>query len=252
MIAWMSDWLKQIIIVIMLAAFVDLLLPNNGLQRYVRTVLGLFILLTLLTPLFSLFQKSFDPGKLTASVEQLPSLMGIASKESVGAAKMKPLESVLQEGNQIRTVNEQQTVQLLEARLSSELKSSIETINGVSVKNVSVEIQSDNNGKPYIHKMQAILYNIDGAINVSKDQPLKKEEESKSSMQPVNPVKPVQIQVLVGDVQAGAKSAQETAERLKQSEQEAKTRIYELLTQQWQLKRDQAQLYYESEQRKVR
>ncbi|MDF2815520.1 MAG: spoIIIAF, partial [Paenibacillus sp.] len=199
---------------------------------------------------FSLFQKTLDSSKLTASVEQLSSLMGNVATESVGVTKMKPLDRVLQEGNQIRTVNEQQTIQLLETRLSSELKTSLETIDGVRVKDIHVQIQVDNNGKPSINQMQAILHNIDGSDQTSKEQAQKK-EEVKSKMEPVTPVQPVQIQVRVGESKAGA-STEQNSSRLKENEQQAKAKIYELLTQQWQLKRDQVQLHYESEQRKVR
>jgi stage III sporulation protein AF len=227
MIAWMSEWLKQIIIVILLAAFVDLLMPNNGLQRYVRTVLGLFILLTLLSPIFSLFQKSLDTRKLMASVEQLPAMVGgTASPGSSTASVMKPLETLLQDANQLKTVNEQQAVQLLETRLSSELKSSLETVPAVKVKDVSVVIQSDNNGKPRIEKMQAILYNIDGTAEAGKDEPKRKDVNGRT-VEPVIPVKPVQIQVRVGEAKAGNDTPQETTQ-VKEAEQQAKAQLYEL------------------------
>lgn len=249
MIAWLSEWLKQIILVILLAAFVDLLMPNNGLQRYVRTVLGLFILLTLLSPIFNLFQKSLDPRKLMASVEELPALVrGSTVSGSANTTVMKPLDTVLQEANKLKTVNEQQTIQLLETRLASELKISLETISQVKVKNVSVTIQSDNNGKPRIEKMQAILYNIDGAAGAGNDEATRSDGRGRT-IEPVTPVKPVQIQVRVGETKAGERTTQD-ATQLREAEQQAKTQIYELLTQQWQLKRDQVQLYYESEQRK--
>lgn len=38
---WLSDWLKSIIMVILLATFVDILLPNQTMQRYVKTVISL-------------------------------------------------------------------------------------------------------------------------------------------------------------------------------------------------------------------
>lgn len=39
---WLAGWLKTVIMVIMLATFVDLLLPSNTMQRYVKTVLSLY------------------------------------------------------------------------------------------------------------------------------------------------------------------------------------------------------------------
>jgi stage III sporulation protein AF len=54
--AWLSDWLRDIIAVILLAVFVELLLPNKAMQRYARLVVGLFILLTILSPILKLIQ----------------------------------------------------------------------------------------------------------------------------------------------------------------------------------------------------
>jgi len=55
-VAWLSDWLRDIIAVILLAVFVELLLPNKAMQRYARLVVGLFILLTILSPILKLIQ----------------------------------------------------------------------------------------------------------------------------------------------------------------------------------------------------
>ncbi|WP_127585982.1 stage III sporulation protein AF [Paenibacillus koleovorans] len=244
MIAWMSDWLKQVILVILLAAFVDLLMPNNGLQRYVRTVLGLFILLTLLTPIFTLFQKTLDTRKMLASVEQLPALVGADRAGTMTA--MKPLGAVLQEAGSLKAAQEQQAMQLLETRLGAELQSSMEALPGVKVKTIDVTIQADNNGKPVIRTMQAILYRIDGTVETA--QPTGSEKEVRT----VEPVRPVQIQIKVGDSRTGAGASADGGSALSDSEQQAKSRVYELLTQQWQLKRTQIQLDYESEQRKAR
>ena len=54
--AWLSDWLRDIIAVILLAVFVELLLPNKAMLRYARLVVGLFILLTILSPILKLIQ----------------------------------------------------------------------------------------------------------------------------------------------------------------------------------------------------
>ncbi|WP_424766169.1 stage III sporulation protein AF [Paenibacillus sp. sgz302251] len=60
MVAWLSDWLRDIIAVILLAVFVELLLPNKAMQRYARLVVGLFILLTILSPILKLIQSDIS------------------------------------------------------------------------------------------------------------------------------------------------------------------------------------------------
>ena len=69
MIAWLSDWLRDIIAVILLAVFVELLLPNQAMQRYARLVVGLFILLTILSPILKLIQSDIG-AKLDEGMEK--------------------------------------------------------------------------------------------------------------------------------------------------------------------------------------
>ncbi|SFU89884.1 stage III sporulation protein AF [Alicyclobacillus macrosporangiidus] len=46
----MGEWLKQIILLVILAALADLLLPTKAMQRYVRAVMGVAILAAMLQP----------------------------------------------------------------------------------------------------------------------------------------------------------------------------------------------------------
>lgn len=69
MVAWLSDWLRDIIAIILLAVFVELLLPNKAMQRYARLVVGLFILLTILSPILKLMQSDIGE-KLDEGMKQ--------------------------------------------------------------------------------------------------------------------------------------------------------------------------------------
>lgn len=55
MIAYLSEWLKKLILLVLIASFVDLILPNSAIQRYARMTIGLLIILTMLSPLLALF-----------------------------------------------------------------------------------------------------------------------------------------------------------------------------------------------------
>lgn len=58
-----SEWLRHLIFLILLAVMVELILPQNGLQKYARTVFGLLIVVSMLGPLASLFA-----GNLSAQI----------------------------------------------------------------------------------------------------------------------------------------------------------------------------------------
>lgn len=54
---WLSNWLQELIMIVLLATFVDMLLPNRSMERYVKLVLSLLILLTLLSPITKVCSK---------------------------------------------------------------------------------------------------------------------------------------------------------------------------------------------------
>ncbi len=57
---FISDWITQIIIFILLATIIDLLTPNLAMSKYIKLVLGLILILILLTPIFSFFNLDFE------------------------------------------------------------------------------------------------------------------------------------------------------------------------------------------------
>ncbi len=57
---FLTEWISNIILLILLATILELLLPNSSLQRYVKMVVGLLILVAILNPLFSIFSKDVD------------------------------------------------------------------------------------------------------------------------------------------------------------------------------------------------
>ncbi|GGI95967.1 hypothetical protein GCM10010885_02050 [Alicyclobacillus cellulosilyticus] len=52
----LGAWLKQIILLVLLAVITDMLLPTQTLQKYVRTVLGLAVVAAMLQPVIPFFR----------------------------------------------------------------------------------------------------------------------------------------------------------------------------------------------------
>lgn len=53
-------WVKGIILIILFATFLELLLPNSAMQRFIKAILGLFIMLTVLNPVVNFLQRPWD------------------------------------------------------------------------------------------------------------------------------------------------------------------------------------------------
>lgn len=63
---FLTNWITQIIIFILLATIIDLLVPNTGMKRYIKLVIGLVLILILLQPVFTLFNLNIE-----GSLEQI-------------------------------------------------------------------------------------------------------------------------------------------------------------------------------------
>ncbi|MED1863518.1 stage III sporulation protein AF [Fictibacillus nanhaiensis] len=58
--AFLTEWITNIIILVLLAGVIELLLPGNQFQNYIKMVVGLLILLAMLSPLFKLVNSDLD------------------------------------------------------------------------------------------------------------------------------------------------------------------------------------------------
>ncbi|MCK4259735.1 MAG: stage III sporulation protein AF [Halanaerobiales bacterium] len=56
MIEMLKEWIKNLATIVIFSSILEMLLPNNSLKKYVKVVMGFFILLTILNPLFSLIR----------------------------------------------------------------------------------------------------------------------------------------------------------------------------------------------------
>ncbi|WP_028775623.1 stage III sporulation protein AF [Shimazuella kribbensis] len=63
---WVSDWIRQIILIIFIATFIDLLLPSSSLERYVKLIMGLIIVVSILQPVLQLVLREDKWSELSA------------------------------------------------------------------------------------------------------------------------------------------------------------------------------------------
>jgi stage III sporulation protein AF len=188
---WLGGWLKTIIMAVLLASFVDLLLPNNKMQRYVKTVMSLFILLTLLTPILELFQhKGSVDDMLTAAMQKQSSMDRQASnRQNAGVAS---LEAITQEANKLKAINVQQSQELLQKQIADTITTDLQKLTELNVDHVQVMTKIDNNGKPSITDVQVSLHEIKAKANAVKSQG----DRTIAAIAPVQTMQPVRIDIL--------------------------------------------------------
>ncbi|WP_048746876.1 MULTISPECIES: stage III sporulation protein AF [Paenibacillus] len=139
MLGWFSSWLKDVISVILLAAIVDLLLPNKSMQRYARLVTGLIVLLVILTPLLKLAQGDIQ-GKLSETIKDWDREVRDSN------VKMPSLDDILRKAEETSGRSRQQAAELARTKLESEVKAAVERQTGFGVASVAASVSWDGSG----------------------------------------------------------------------------------------------------------
>jgi stage III sporulation protein AF len=160
---WLTLWLKKIILLVLLAAFLDLILPNSSLQRYVKMVMGLIILLTILSPVFTLFNLSQE--ELALRLDRYQEQWNKPADE-----EWKRMAS------RLLGHRDQQVQEYVEKQVESAVRSHVQETFGVELRSVEVKIDSGNPDHPVIRQVELVL-----------------EDEPRANGAPLQPVEPIGI-----------------------------------------------------------
>ncbi|WP_245719472.1 stage III sporulation protein AF [Paenibacillus tianmuensis] len=235
----MSGWLKSIVMVILLATFVDLLLPNQSMQRYVKTVIGLFLLLTLLQPLFSLLGQR---SQLDERVKDALFKSGAANPERMASGEVESLPVTLQRAEALKAKQQEQSRKLVEAQAAGLMKRSIEQKAGVKVRSIQVETAADREGQLIIRSVSLALEPQPPVTSVTDTA-----SRPGRGIEPVKPVAPVAgVDIRIGQPQSSPVSRMSNREsdenKLPPEWMQKKTQILLMLEQDWQVGEDQIRL----------
>ncbi|MGC5324412.1 stage III sporulation protein AF [Brevibacillus sp. SYSU BS000544] len=162
-------WLKKIILLVLLAAFLDLILPNTNLQRYVKMVMGLIILMTILSPVFSVFNLSQEELSLRISQYQQKMV-----KEPTENQWKQIADNLI--GQQDKQMTEYVTEQM-----QTLIRRQVENNYQVAVAAVRIKIDETTEKEPHI---QAITIDIDDPQKINTNQ-----------ISAIQPIKPIEIQI---------------------------------------------------------
>lgn len=164
MLQTLSGIVKNIAVIILLTTFLDMLLPNSNMQRFIKVVMGLFVMLAILNPIISLLTEEHD-----LSAWQLSA----SNQEKVG--------TVLAQGQQISNLQQKQAIGEYQRRVEKQIEALVELTPDIKEAKCSVNMQG-------IDKLGAIgkIENATIWVNMGED-------NSEESI--VKPVDPVEIQL---------------------------------------------------------
>ncbi|GAA0402326.1 stage III sporulation protein AF [Paenibacillus motobuensis] len=185
---FLGDWLKQIIIIVLFAVFIDLLLPNRAMERYVRFVVSLLILLTLIAPVVRIFTPE---AKQKLEIALTDSLIDSDSRDT-----QQSTLAILRQGEELRTTQEAEALQWTAEEAARQMKQSIEQETGHPVSRVTVklvnEAQDSRSSSEFPTQTKQLVYSLVEVVMASGNQAASDEEtqsDRRITVQSVNQVK---------------------------------------------------------------
>ncbi len=130
MLTAVTDWVRNIALIVLFASFLELLLPTSGMQRFVRVIMGLLILLAILTPVVDALQSHRAP--------EVPALGGqggqAADRVRSGA------EAVIRERDRL-------AVEMYKKELARQIRAVVTATDGVADARVAIAVAPDAGGR---------------------------------------------------------------------------------------------------------
>ncbi|MBY0010383.1 stage III sporulation protein AF [Paenibacillus typhae] len=133
---WLGGWLRELILVVLMAAFVEMLLPGKSMERYARLVLSLLVLLTMLSPIVSLL-KGDAAKELSVALGQQEQQGGLLTGAGRGAGE---LEQILADGRMLAAGAKEQGLQLAAEEVANQMQEQVAGSTGLQGIKVTVKL----------------------------------------------------------------------------------------------------------------
>ena len=122
---FVTEWIRNIIVFLLLATMLHLILPNSNLQKYVKFVVSLLLVVLILTPLFKLLQT--DVNEVIANFNQEKYVTDGSVKNSIDTKK-----------KEIQALARAYSLEEMAVKMKKEVGKEFEKKYGVTVSEIKV------------------------------------------------------------------------------------------------------------------
>ncbi|WP_421379521.1 stage III sporulation protein AF [Bacillus salacetis] len=126
--SFLTEWITNIIVFVLLASVIDMLLPSSNMQKYTKIVTGLLLITIILTPLMKLFTADFEEALTEINLD---GPVKTASVENLVEMKKKEIQA-----SQRAYILEQMAVQM-----KDDVEKEMIEQYGLTVKNIELEAE---------------------------------------------------------------------------------------------------------------
>ncbi|WML30748.1 stage III sporulation protein AF [Neobacillus sp. OS1-32] len=150
---FITEWVTNIILFILLATVIDMLLPNSSMQKYTKMVMGLLLIAIILTPILKIISKDFEAA-LTSINFQQPS----EDKNMKNLIDLKKKE--------IQASQHAYILEELAGRLKKDVKEELMKQYGLEIADIDVEVntKSDQATLKNLQKVMVLLSRPDTGV----------------------------------------------------------------------------------------
>ena len=126
MISWISSWAQGIIMAVIIGAIIEMILPEGNSKKYVKIVIGVYVLFTIISPVIS---------KITGKTIQVSDILEL-NKYIEETENNSKLYVTLDEDNSNNIKD------IYESGLRNDIKAKV-AAKGYNAKNIKLEIEDD-------------------------------------------------------------------------------------------------------------
>lgn len=130
MIAEVTGWVKNIVLVVLFASFLELLLPASSMQRFVRVIMGLMVMIAILNPVLDIVHNKMAPENLPA----------VSQNGKVSGRVKENMAAVTEERDRLAR-------ELYKKDLANQIKAVVVAVDGVADARVGIELKDGTEGK---------------------------------------------------------------------------------------------------------
>lgn len=151
-----SSWIQGIIVAVVVATILEMILPNGNSKKYIRIVIGIYIIFNIISPIVS---------KFTGKEVNLDSILNISKYE-------EEISSYEVDSNKIENSNQSNVKEIYILSLKKDIKSKVED-KGYFINNIYVDVEDDEqytikNIKLTMHKKNNEEIKKDLVSNIEK------------------------------------------------------------------------------------
>jgi stage III sporulation protein AF len=145
-VQFLTEWVTNIIIFVLLATVIDMLLPNTNLQKYTKIVTGLLLIAIILTPVLKLISKDFE-----TALQSIPIFQDLEEKNMENLIELKKKE--------IQASQRAYILETMAVQLKEDTEEELMNQYGLEVANIDITLD-ETNKQSFPENLQKVIVQL--------------------------------------------------------------------------------------------